>query len=101
MTRKKNCGKQESWEQSPVSLTRTMWWFSSLLLGPRGRDESGKMRWGDILLKRDENGDEYLDFQERDTKTRKGNQSGGSRAFAPNIFRNEEKPDRGPVQFYK
>ena len=86
---------------SPISLTRTMWWFSSLLFGLRGRDESRKMRWGDIVLKLDENGDEFLEFVERDTKTRKGDQSAGSRAFAPKIFKNEENPDRCPVMFYK
>ena len=58
------------------------------------------MRWGDIVLKRDEDG-EYLEFVERDTKTRKGDPSAGSRAFAPKIFRNEENPDGCPVNFYK
>jgi len=33
---------------SPEALQRTMWWFLSLHLGFRARDESHKLCWGDV-----------------------------------------------------
>ena len=57
---------------SPLALTRTLWWYTSMMFGLRGRDESRKMKWGDVKLLTDENGDDYLQFEERDTKTRTG-----------------------------
>ena len=86
---------------NPLALTRTMWWYSSLLFGLRGRDESRKMKWGDIKLLADENGDDYLQFEERDTKTRTGENQNGSRAFAPKIFPNKADPERCPVMVFK
>ena len=86
---------------NPKALTRTMWWQMSLLLGFRGRDESRKMLWGDIQLKADEDGGEYLEFNERTTKTRDGGSAGGSREYAPKAFENKENPQRYPVKTYK
>ena len=78
-----------------------MWCSSSLLFGLRGRDESRKMKWGDIKLLADENGDDYLQFKERDTKTRTGENQNGSRAFAPKIFPNKADPERCPMMVFK
>ena len=86
---------------NPLALTRTMWWYSSMLFGLRGRDESRKMKWGDVKIITDENGEDYLQFEERDTKTRTGAQQSGSRAFAPKMFSNKTQPDRCPVMVYK
>ena len=59
------------------------------------------MKWDDIKLLADENGDDYLQFEERDTKTRIGGNQNGSRAFAPKIFPNKADPERCPVMFFQ
>ncbi|KAK2557412.1 hypothetical protein P5673_020529 [Acropora cervicornis] len=35
-------------DSNPVSLQRTVWWLLSLHFGFRARDESRKLRWGDV-----------------------------------------------------
>ena len=57
---------------NPESLQRTLWWHMTLLFGHRGRDESRQLKWGDVQLKSDSTGQEYLEFNERGTKTRDG-----------------------------
>ena len=55
----------------------------------RGRDEHHKLRYGDLQLKTDENGTEYIEWCfERGTKTRNGKGTGclGIRQFKPNMF---------------
>ena len=86
---------------SPQALQRTVWWLTTLLFGHRGRNESRQMKWGDIQVKKDESGREYLEFTERCTKTRNGDVDGGSRAFAPKAFETPENPARCPVRTYK
>ena len=38
---------------TPEALQRAMWWFLSLHFGFRARDESRKLRWGDVELQQD------------------------------------------------
>ena len=40
--------------------------------GLRGGDEHHRMKWGDVQLLTDVNGAEYLEYSERQTKTRTG-----------------------------
>ena len=35
-------------DSNPVALQRTVWWLLSLHFGFRARDESRKLRWGDV-----------------------------------------------------
>ena len=65
--------------------------------GFRGSHESRQLTWGDVELKEDENGVEYLEFSERLTKTRTG--GGDSRAFRPKMF--AVGGDRCPIELYK
>ena len=54
--------------------------------GPRCRKhEHVQMKWGDVQLKIDAEGTEYLEFNERTTKTRQGSQR-GCRPFASKMF---------------
>ena len=87
--------------ESPETLQRTMWWHTTLLFGHRGRQESRQLQWSDILLKTDENGQEYLEFSERLTKTRSGGTSADSRALAPKAFSNKNDPRHCPVETYR
>ena len=86
---------------SPMSLLTTVWMLTTMLFGHRGRQECRQLKWGDIKLQKDENGREYLEFNERLTKTRDGGESSGSRHFAPKSFENEANPARCPVAAYK
>ena len=56
------------------------------------------MTWGDVTVKSDSNGEEYLEFNERLSKTRKG--CSDVRSFAPKAFKNVRE-DRCPIRIYK
>ena len=58
------------------------------------------MRWGDVKLCKTEHGDEYLEFKERQTKTRTGANSTDVRAFAPKMF-STNGSEKDPVAVYK
>ena len=68
---------------SPKALLNKMWLQNTMLFGIRGGTENHKLRWSDIELRSDENGREYLEFNERETKTRTGENSTHLRAFRP------------------
>lgn len=57
------------------ALQRTVWWLLALHFGFCARDESRKLKWGDIFLENDtETGKEVLIwFSERGSKTLRGN----------------------------
>ena len=87
-------------DHNPVSLQRTVWWLLSLHFGFRARDESRKLRWGDVQLQEDKDGGEMLVWlAERGTKTRHGQEKGHRRAFQPKVY--ATKTERCPVKFYK
>ena len=58
------------------------------------------MRWGDVKLCKTDHGDEYLEFNERQTKTRTGADPPDVRAFAPKMF-STYGSEKGPVAVYK
>ena len=87
-------------DSNPVALQRTVWWFLSLHFGFRARDESRKLRWGDVQLQQQNDGQEVLVWlAERGTKTRHGQERGHQRAFQPNIYATDTA--RCPASFYK
>ena len=56
--------------RNPEALLNTLWLNSTMHFGLRGCKEHRDMCWGDVKLK--ETADEYLEFNERKTKTRTG-----------------------------
>ena len=87
-------------DSNTVALQRTVWWFLSLHFGFRARDESRKLRWGDVQLQQQNDGQEVLVWlAERGTKTRHGQERGHQRAFQPNIYATDTA--RCPASFYK
>ena len=86
-------------KHSPEVLQRTIWWALSLHFGFRARDESRKLRWGDIALDFDpETQNEILVWRaERGSKTRHG--EGHQRAFYPTAQATGNR--RCPVELYK
>lgn len=63
--------------------------------GLRGRQEHINMYWGDVEQKTNSSGCRYLEFNERETKTRNGC-NGETRPFPPKMF---EK--KGKKTYYK
>ena len=59
---------------------------NSLHFGLRGVKEDHDMRWGDVKLCKTHQGVEYLEFNERQTKTRTGADHRDVRPFAPKMF---------------
>ncbi|XP_070539519.1 uncharacterized protein KIAA1958-like [Ptychodera flava] len=69
---------------NPESLFYAVWLNNTKILGFRGGQENRQLVWGDITLKATPNGSEYLEFNERETKTRHG-KIGAIRQFSPKI----------------
>lgn len=85
---------------NPRALLNTMWFLNGKLFGLRGVKEHHQMRIQDVTLKTDENNEEFLELNERGTKTRTGLTS-DSRPFNPKMFQDVAHPERCPVKIYK
>ena len=70
---------------NPQALINTMWLNLTLHFGLRGRQEHVNMLWGDMKLLEDVNGIQYVECNERSTKTRQGT-SCDIRAFKPKMY---------------
>ena len=53
-------------------LLNTMWLSNTIHFGLRGCKEQRELQWGDIALKTDSEEKEFLEYFERQTKTRTG-----------------------------
>ncbi len=85
-------------DHEPEVLQRTVWWALSLHFGFRARDESRKLKWGDIALDIDpDNGKGRVWKSERGSKTRHGD--GHQRAFFPTAQATNNH--RCPVRLFK
>ena len=82
------------------ALLNTVWFNNTIHFGLRGCKEHREMCWGDVKLCQTCTGQEYLEFNGRETKTRSGNDPRNVRAIAPKMFAvpNNEKC---PVKAYK
>ena len=71
--------------------------------GVRGCKEQKELRWGDIVLKTDSDGKEYLECFERQTKTRTGEDPRNQRPIKPRMYANNDaiSVDRDPVHVSK
>jgi len=67
------------------SLLNSMWLNMTMHFGLRGRQEHTQMLWGDVELHITDSGNEYLEFNERSTKTWSST-SRTARPFAPRMF---------------
>ena len=86
---------------TPESILDTLWFFNTVHFGLRGSHEHRHMLWGDVTLKTDSTGHEYLQFEERQTKTRQGENPKDIREVTPKMFANREMPERCPIEVYK
>ena len=87
---------------TPRSITYSMWLICTLQFGMRTGKETYDLCWGDIELKQDDDGSEYIVYtQERQTKTRTGSNPRDVRRTKPRAYAVPEEPDRDPVALYK
>ncbi|CAG2245634.1 unnamed protein product [Mytilus edulis] len=87
---------------SPRSLTNAVYINNNYHFGLRGVTEHYNLCWGDISLKVDTNGDEYLQYcRERQTKTRQGENITNLRKSGPIAVENKIDRTRCPVFQYK
>ena len=84
----------------PIVLQNTIYYLNAKYLGFRASDESRQLEWGDIVTKMDADGSEYLEWNERKTKTRNG-QPRKLRPFQPKVFENQENPERCLITLLK
>ena len=84
------------------ALINTVWLMNSIHFGLRGCDEHRQLCWSDVKLLRDADGTEYLEYCERQTKTRSGEQPWNIRPLKPKAFaRPDGPPEKDPVFVYK
>ena len=88
---------------SPQALLNTVWLNNMIHFGLRGCKEQKELRWGDIVLKTDSHGKEYLEYFERQTKTRTGDDPRNQRPIRPRMYANNDaiSSDRDPVHVYR
>ena len=85
----------------PESILNTLWLYNTAGFGLRGTDEHRQMCFGDIKLKTDADGIEFLEFTERSTKTRQGEDTSNIRQVKPKLWANTVNKQRCPVAVYK
>ena len=85
------------------ALINTLWINNCLHFGLRGGREQRDLKWGNITLKTDSSGKEYLEYYtERQTKTRSGDNSLNTRPVKPRMYEINVVPkEQNPVAAYK
>ena len=81
------------------SLLSTIWLNNTIHFGMRGCQEHRDLCWGDVKLCKDAQGNEYLVYNERQTKTRSGVDASNVRKVSPKMFSTGD--ERDPVVVYK
>ena len=85
---------------SPEALLNSLWLNNSLHFGLRGIQEHNNMCWGDVTLNKTVDGVEFLEYNERQTKTRTGANTTDVRPFPPKMFATDGT-EKDPVTVYK
>ena len=80
---------------------QTLWLYNTIHFGLRSCQEHRDMCWGDICLLTDKNNREYLEFTERQTKTRSSENPQDVRLVKPKMWANTENEERCPIRVYK
>ena len=87
---------------SAEALINTVWLMNSIHFGLRGSDEHRQLCWSDVKLLRNADGTEYLEYCERQTKTRSGEEPWNIRPLQHKAFaRPDGPPEKDPVFVYK
>ena len=71
---------------SGEALLNTLWLNNTIHFGLRSCQEHRDLCWGDVKLCEDAKGNEYLEYTERQTKTRSGVETSNVRKVLPKMF---------------
>ncbi|CAG2197469.1 unnamed protein product [Mytilus edulis] len=85
---------------NPTSLLNTVWFNNGVFFAFRGRQEHSTLLLGDLEIKKNAKGLEFVEFNERTTKTRTGAKAGDERPVAPKMFAQEDN-DNCPIRLLK
>ena len=86
---------------TPISVISTLWLNNTIHFGLRGGIyEHRSISWGDITVKKSDDGREYMELQERQTKTRPGDNPRDVRPVKPKMWASGDC-DRCPVALHK
>ncbi|CAG2238265.1 unnamed protein product [Mytilus edulis] len=85
---------------NPTSLLNTVWFNNGVFFAFRGRQEHSTLLLGDLEIKKMPKGLEFVEFNERTTKTRTGAKAGDERPVAPKMFAQEDN-DNCPIRLLK
>lgn len=88
-------------DSNPQSIINTLWWVNTVHFGMRSGLPHRNMKWGDVKVKQDANNCEYLEYNERQTKTRTGENTRDVRSVPPRVWANVDDPTRCPVRIFK
>ncbi|XP_070550399.1 uncharacterized protein KIAA1958 homolog [Ptychodera flava] len=87
---------------TPQSVINTLWLNNMLHFGMRAVKEHRSLCWGDVQLKRDREGREFLEMTtEHQTKTRTGENVNDVRPVRPQMYAYPTDIGRCPVALYK
>ena len=92
-------GKELLGLSSPESLLNTLWLNNTQQFGLRGCQEHRSMKWGDVQPKTSADETEFLEYTERQTKTRTGAEPKDTRTVKPKMF-SVPGSDRDPVRAF-
>ena len=85
---------------TPSSLQCSMWIICTLHFGMRTGKETHDLKWADIQLKSDAEGQEYLvNSLERQTKTQTGMNPRDVRPTKPRAYAVPECPEKDPLHY--
>ena len=93
--------REQLGSSTPESLLNTLWLNNTLIFGMRGGSAEHRLLcWGDVQLRYDAECEaEYLEYNERQTKTRTGIDVSNIRKVKPKMFATGDS--RCPVAMYK
>jgi len=86
-------------DHSPKSLISTMWYLLTQQFGLRGCQEHHDMFVEDFTFTKDDNGVDYITYEENPTKTRQGGLRKKRRVVQPKMF--ATGGERCPVKLFK
>ena len=86
---------------SPRALLNALWLKNCISFGLRPGKEQRDLCWGDLQLKTDSEGNRFVEFsQERQTKTRTGENPQNLREKKHQMYENKNNPVRYPINTY-
>ncbi|XP_028413918.1 uncharacterized protein LOC114536765 [Dendronephthya gigantea] len=85
---------------SARALVNMLWWNNTTQFGLRGCRENRDLCWGDVNLRKDSAGVEFLEYTERQTKTRSGENPLDLRKVKPTMWPCSDLK-RDPIAAYK